>query len=203
MRAEITTSCKSVNTRYTRLNLLGWAMLCPHAIELLWHGSTPLTQPSYSTADESKELHDRLRDIVDNVLKSMNTGIISREVEYKLNIGFLKDDELLCARSKADLLYTIKHGKDLMNLYIDVSSTRINVAKPWQVLLRGIAMYYEWRLPVGIIIVSPEKIRYKLLEDEDQKKILRRINKKLENLEPHPNLCSLCELVDYCPHKAI
>lgn len=189
--------------RYTRLNLLGWAMLCPHAIDLLWHGSTPLGQPNYPTADESSAKHDRLRNVVERVLDSSGMRVISRLVEYQHKVGFIKKDEILCARSKADIIYIIKTRRGLMNIYIEIASTRINVAKPWQALLRGIALYYEWRLPTAIIIISPEKIMYKILEDSDQERILARINRNYENFEPSPNLCSLCELANYCPYKVI
>ena len=206
MRAEITTSCRSASTRYTRLNLLGWAMLCPHAMELLWHGSTPLPQPSYPTADESKSLHDRLKKIVDDTIRSVGSRdarIISSMREYQHEIGFRRDDTLLCAKSKADLVYTISASGRLMNVYVEVTSTKINIVKPWQTLLRGVALYYEWRLPVGAIIVAPDKIMYKLIEDTDQDKILRMLKRSGNNYEPSPNLCSLCELASYCPYKVI
>ena len=203
MKATITTSCRSGDTRYTRLNLLGWAMLCPHAMDLLWHGSTPLGQPNYPTADESSAKHDRLREVVEQAFNSPDMRIISRLVEYQHMIGFIKKDEILCARSKADLIYILKTRYGLMNTYIEIASTRINIAKPWQALLRGIALYYEWRLPTAIIIVSPYKIMYKLLRDHDQEKVLARINRGYEDFEPTPNLCSLCELANYCPYRAI
>ncbi len=203
MRAEITTSCRSVNTRYTRLNLLGWAMLCPYAMDLLWHGSTPLSQPDYPTADESSMKHNRLREIVDGIFNSLGMQIISRLVEYQHSIGVSRRDELLCARSKADLIYILKTMNGLTNIYVEISSTRINVAKPWQALLRGIALYYELRLPTAIIIISPYKIMYKLLENSDQEKILYKINHSIEGFKPTPNLCSLCELASYCPYRVI
>ena len=94
-------------------------------------------------------------------------------------------------------------GGKLVSLYVEVSSTKINVAKPWQAILRGIALYYEMRLPVGVIIVSPEKIMYKLLEDRDQRNVLSRLRRSSEDFEPNPNLCSLCELASQCIFRAI
>ena len=88
-------------------------------------------------------------------------------------------------------------------MYVEVSSARINVAKPWQALLRGIGLYYERRIPVGIVIVSPAKIMYKLLEDSDQQVVLTRLNRPSDGFEANPNLCSLCELLGYCPYKVI
>ena len=206
MRAEITTLCRSEGSRYTRLNLLGWAMLCPHAMELLWHGSTPLIQPSYPTGDESKGLHDEFKRIVDEALRSTSirgVKIIDGMREYWHEIGFRRDDMVLCARSKADLVYMASVSGKLMNIYVEVSSTRINIAKPWQALLRGIALYYEWRLPVGVVIVAPDKIMYKLVENADQDEILRRLKRTSNGYNPNPNLCSLCELANYCPHRVI
>jgi len=203
LRAGITTSCRSANTRYTRLNLLGWAMLCPYAMELLWHGSTPLVQPDYPTADESKKLHSMVMNSVAEVVESLQARLLSAEREYQQVLGFIREDARLCAISKADIVYTMNIGDQLFTLYVEVSSTRINVAKPWQALLRAISLYYERRIPVGIVIVSPEKIMYKLLEDNDQDKVLKRIHRSPRDFNPNPNLCSLCELQQYCPYKVI
>ncbi len=204
MRDEITISCRSVDTRYTRLNLLGWAMLCPHALELLVHGSTPSSPPPYPTADEMESLHEHIKRIVMNTINSakiLRDNIISVESEYRHTLGLRVGDVVLCANSRADLVYTLKIGRDLVTLYVEVTA-RLHVVKPWQALLRGIALYYERRLPVWVVIVSPETIMYKLLEDEDQNEILRRARRSREDA-PSPNLCSLCELAHFCPYKAV
>ena len=205
LRAEITTSCKSENTRYTRLNLLGWAALCPRAAELLWHDSTPLSHPGYPTAEESKDVHDSLVELISTNINKITkkNQLVDYKREYEHFIGLIKDGVLLCARSKADLVYTLNLEGSLFTLYVEASSSRINVAKPWQALLRGIALYYERRIPVGIIIVSPEKIMYKLLEDRDQEEVLKRLFRSAEGFKPSPNLCSLCELSHYCRYKVI
>lgn len=213
MMGKITTSCRREGSRYTRLNLLGWAMLCPHALNLLWHGSTPLDQPSYPTAEESKKPHDNLvrlvNDIFLDVVKPCSRGgrrkpcIVSGAREYDLVIGFRRGTEQLCALSKADLVYILDTGYGLMNLYIDVSSSSINRAKPWQVLLRATALYYESLIPVGVIIASPQKVMYKLLAKEDQKRIHEKIIDGKVSYKKDPNLCSLCELADYCPHREV
>jgi len=201
LRARITTSCRTAGSRYTRLNLLGWGILCPHARDLLWHGSTPLYPPEYPTADESKELHDWLVKQVDEALRHVASEPSVALREYWHELGIIKDGEVLCARSRADLIYLINLNGTTSIVYVEVSSTRLNPAKPWQALLRGIALYYEWGLPVGIVIVSPEKIMYKLLEDEDQTSIMRMLKRESEGFRPSPNLCSLCELRNYCPFK--
>jgi len=203
LRAGITTSCRSGDTRYTRLNLLGWAMLCPHAVELLWHGSTPLAQPGYPTADESRKLHSMVMGSVMSAVESLDARLLSVEREYQHTLGFTIGDARLCALSKADIVYTMNVGGRLFTLYVEVSSARINVAKPWQALLRAIALYYERRTPVGIAIVSPGKIMYKLLEDKDQDKVLERIRGGPGRRGPSPDLCSLCELQHYCPYRVI
>ena len=203
MRARITTSCRSGDSKYTRLNLLGWALLCPYAAELLWHGSTPLVQPDYPTADESRRLHDMVMRSVREAIESSGTSLVSVEVEYPHSIGIIGDDTGLCALSKADIVYTLNLKGGLFTLYVEVSSARINVAKPWQALLRAIALYYERRLPVGVVIVSPDRIMYKLLEDSDQDKVLSRAYRSPDGFNPHPNLCSLCELQQYCPYRVV
>jgi len=203
LRAEITTSCRSAATRYTRLNLLGWAMLCPHAMELLWHGSTPLAQPAYPTAEESMRLHRLLVEATASAVGSLGAQVASVEREHEHVLGLRRGEDLLCARSKADLVYTLRVGGSLLTLYVEVSSSRINVAKPWQALLRGIALYYERRLPVGVAIVSPERVMYKLVSDQDQDEILRRVRGGSEGFQPSPNLCSLCELQHYCPYRVV
>jgi len=203
LTARITTSCGTRDTRYTRLNLLGWSLLCPHARDIICHGSSPLQQPDYPTADESKRLHEELKDLIGNIIIDvLGDSIISSETEHEHEVGVLSGDCFMCAKSKADLVYTIKAGKTLSTLYIEASS-RINVAKPWQALLRGIALYYERRLPVGVVIVSPGKIMYKLISQEDQDKVLKMMDRVSEYYTPNPNLCSLCELANYCPFKAI
>lgn len=206
MRAGITTSCKSADTRYTRLNLLGWALLCPHARDLLLHGSTPIGAWGYPTAEEAGQHHETLKSIVledvRQAIKYAGLNPVSYSVEYKHEIAVLRDDTWVCARSKADIVYTIAGGSDLYTLYIE-TSTRIHAAKPWQALLRGLALYYERRLPTWIIIVSPTEIMYKILEERDQVIILKLINRDSEGFEPNPNLCSLCDLSHYCPYKVI
>jgi len=211
LRAEITTSCRSENTKYIRLNMLGWALLCPYARDLIWHGAIPFHQPDYPTADESKALHEELRNQVNSIFEDGQIiRILNVEKEYEHSIGiWLRPSEnkgrdtFVCAKSKADLVYTAWSGKRLFTLYTEVSSTRINVVKPWQAILRGISLYYERRLPVGIIIVSPEKIMYKLLNDGDQTRVLSLINIPSDDYPSNPNLCSLCELIKSCPFRAI
>ena len=211
LRDEITTSCATGSTRYTRLNLLGWAMLCPHALELLVHGSSP-HEIWYPTAEEAKDVHEHLRRYIEEevnnivkVLRSENIAIVSLEPEYEHRLGIRIGDTLLCANSKADLVYTlsVKEGAEesLVTLYIEVS-TRLHVAKPWQALLRGLALYYERRLPVWIVLVSPEKLMYKQLSDEDQEEMVRRVLGK-KKISPSPNICSLCELIHFCPYREV
>ncbi|MCE4601377.1 MAG: hypothetical protein F7C38_07465 [Desulfurococcales archaeon] len=204
MRARITTSCKSEDSRYTRLNLLGWALLCPHARDLLWHGITPLEQPLYPTAEESKSQHKVLKKLVDEHLNAfLGDRILATYPEYEHVLGIYRGDDLLCARSKADLVYNVKLGKTLATLYVEIASSRINVAKPWQAILRAIALYYELRLPVIVMIVSPFKIMYKVVEDRDQVALLKLVDKPSSNFEANSNLCSLCELASQCPYRVI
>lgn len=180
--------------------MLGWGLLCPFAMDLLWHGAIPLHIPEYPTAEEYKDLHERLKKIVDASLG--NIGIISRQVEHELIICFFRGDEELCSNSKADLVYTVASKNTLMTLYIEVAGSRINVVKPWQALLRGISLYYERRLPVGVVIVSLEKIMYKIVSEIDQVKVLSRLRAGREGFNPQPSLCSLCELHQFCSQRA-
>lgn len=212
MRAEITTWCRTGGTRSTRLNLLGWAALCPHASELLWHGSAPLWQPGYPTASESKQGHERLVQAVENAfshaLDSLGYQTVAVFREYEHYVGLSRRSsggsaETLCASSRADLVYILHTPGGLVTAYVEVSSTRINVAKPWQALLRGVGLYYEFRLPVWLFLVSPAEVRYKLLDDRDQRELLRRLQRSGEGFEPSPDLCSLCELAHYCPYKVV
>jgi hypothetical protein len=179
-------------------------MLCSHALELLVHGSTPQTPPLYPTADESRELHEYLKKAViwatNEAVKLAGGTVVSMEPEYEHRLGIKIGDSMLCANSKADLVYTVKFGRSLVTLYVE-ATTRIHAAKPWQALLRGIALYYERSLPVWIIIASPNNIQYKLLEDRDQDKILRSI--RGGRTPPSPNTCSLCELAHFCPYRAV
>lgn len=204
MRDEITTSSRSGDTRYTRLNLLGWAMICPYALELLIHGSTPRNPIQYPTADESRRLHEYMKNRVIDAISSVRLtrgAIVSVEPEYEHRLCMRIDDVLICANSRADIVFTLRMGEALTTLYVEVT-TRIHVVKPWQAILRGITLYYERRLPVWIVIVSPETIMYKLLEDKDQSEILRKTRRRA-NTAPSSNLCSLCELVHLCPYKTI
>ena len=206
MRAGITTSCRSEGTRYTRLNLLGWALLCPHARDLLWHGVTPLEPHPYPTSEESRPLHDELKSIVAEearkAIRDAGLRVVAVETEYSHQIGLAREDEWVCGVSKADIVYTVARGRRLYTLYVEVA-TRIHVAKPWQALLRGIALYYEWRLPTWVILVSPEEVRYKALEDRDQDRILAKLNLPSDDSSPRPDLCSLCELAHYCPYRVV
>jgi len=218
LRAEITTSCRIESTRYTRINRLGWAILCPYANYLNWHGSIPLEEPKYPTGDELRSIHDKIVTLVDSVFEYTNKyRIIARWREMELYLAFRKKIventyENLCAKGKADLVYLIKAGHKLILIYIDIASTRINVAKPWQIILRGLSLYYMFRIPVGLIIISPNKFMYKLLSNRDQKQVLKKIMSQLviddnkismEEDKANPNLCSLCELAHYCPWRSI
>ncbi len=205
MRAEITTSCRSAGTRYTRLNLLGWALLCPHARELLWHGSTPLEPPEYPTAREAKRAHESLRRAAAEALEALfGSRLVGDGGEYAHELGVVGEDgSILCARSKADLVYVASLGGRPALLYVE-AATRIHVAKPWQALLRGVGLYYEWRLPVAVLIVSPCRLMYKVVDDRDQALLLRRLRGgEGGGWEPSPELCSLCELSGYCPYRVI
>ncbi|NAZ12302.1 MAG: hypothetical protein GU361_06255 [Desulfurococcales archaeon] len=226
MRGEITTSCRKENTRFTRLNLLGWAMLCPYALELIRHGSTPLEKPYYPTAEESKDWHETLKKIVKHAFgdRYIENSLLSIQFELEHELGIQLADESICAKSKQDVfalvktrnskdkepdqkchmlsLVKTKNSEDIFALYIELAS-RINIAKPWQALLRGIFLYYSLRLPVGIVIVSPEKIMYKVLTYEDQDAILSCLHRSTERFEPRQNLCSLCELASFCPARAL
>ena len=211
LRGEITTSCRRENTRFTRLNLLGWAILCPYALELIRHGSTPLEKPYYPTAEESKDWHDALKKIVKNAFNndpSIKNSLLSIQFEDKAELehelGIQLADESICAKSKQDVFALVKtrNSKDIFALYIELAS-RINIAKPWQALLRGIFLYYSLRLPVGIVIVSPEKIMYKVLTDKDQSAIMSCLHRSTEGFEPQQNLCSLCELASFCSARAL
>ena len=208
LTARITTSCPSENTRYTRLNLLGWAALCPYARDLLWHGSTPIQPCQYPTGEEADEAHKALLDgitgAIAEAVEDSGYRLVKHWREYKLSLTILRGEEKLCARSKADLVLLIgaPSSRSLRILYVE-AATRIHVAKPWQVLLRGLALYYQYRLPVWLAIVSPEKIMYKELTGKDQDKILRALNRDSSGYQPSPNLCSLCELAHQCPYKAI
>jgi hypothetical protein len=182
-------------------------MLCPYALELIRHGSSPLEKPYYPTAEESKDWHEALKKIVkeafdDIRIKNSLLSKLNTEFEHELGIQFA--DELICAKSKQDVfaLVKTKNSKDIFALYIELAS-RINIAKPWQALLRGISLYYSLRLPVGIVIVSPEKIMYKVLTDEDQSAIMSCLHRSTEGFEPRQNLCSLCELASFCPARAL
>lgn len=204
MRGEITTPCKKGSSRYTSLNLLGWALNCPYAIELLMHGSTPLEIPVYPTAEESgkphKDLVEAIKDNEKDIFPSW-AKIIYSEEEYQHEIQIAKGDSSLCARSKADLVYVVATGKGPMVIYIEVASSRIDSTKPLQALLRGIALYYEYKIPVGVVIVSPGEIRFKLVTDKDQKEIMGRINRDPTGYQVKKELCSLCSLSRYCPYR--
>jgi len=206
LRGEITTSCRRENTRFTRLNLLGWAMLCPYALELIRHGSTPLEKPYYPTAEESKDWHEALKKIVKEAFRDryIKNSLLSIQFEFEHELGIQLADESICAMSKQDIFALVKtrNSKDIFALYIELAS-RINIAKPWQALLRGIFLYYSLRLPVGIVIVSPEKIMYKVLTDEDQSAILTKLHRSTDGFEPQQNLCSLCELASFCPARTL
>ncbi|MGC9187506.1 MAG: hypothetical protein ACP5GN_07475 [Fervidicoccaceae archaeon] len=195
------------------MNLLGWAMVCPYAMKLLWHGTIPLDIAVYPTAEESKHRHDMFGMIVEDQIRSGIFNIIDEKHEYEHGICFQNGEDELCARSKADYVYlgTLERTRSknrLITIYLEISSSRINVAKPWQAILRGISLYYERRIPVGIIIVSPERMMFKILDDQDQRKVIKRINAGLrrdaeENWASSSNLCSLCELLHYCPYRLI
>lgn len=204
LRAEITTSCRSAGTRYTRLNLLGWAMLCPHALTLLLHGGEPFTRFDYPTADESRISHHRLQATVHNIIKNLiKRKIITARVEYDHSIEITIEGIRLCARSRADLVYIIQYRGKFVTIYVEISSTRINVAKPYQTILRAIGLYYQYRHPVIIIMVSPSEIRYKILSAKDQERIVQILHKRAKQTKVHQNLCSLCELAQYCPNRTI
>uniref|UniRef100_A0A7C1I4N1 Uncharacterized protein n=1 Tax=Fervidicoccus fontis TaxID=683846 RepID=A0A7C1I4N1_9CREN len=181
-------------------------MLCPYAVELIRHGSTPLEKPYYPTAEESKDWHEALKKIVKEALGNpyIRNSLLSIQYEFEHELGIQFADGLICAKSKQDVfaLVRTRNSKDIFALYIELAS-RINIAKPWQALLRGIFLYYSLRLPVGIVIASPEKIIYKVLTDEDQSDILLRLHRPTEGFEPRQNLCSLCELASFCSARAL
>lgn len=201
--------CRRENTKYSRMNLLGWSILCPAAAELNWSGTIPFEQPIYPTADELKRLHGNIVERVESSIQRIipeNSKIISlmKEKQVKLSFTDHKSGDQLCGIGKIDLALVLKHGNHEVIIYFEVSSTRIHVAKPWQALLKSIALYHEYRLPIITVIVSIEKIKYKLLSSRDYYTIINKIySKPKEDFSPNPNMCSLCELVHYCPHRGI
>ena len=182
--------------------------MCPHARDILWHGSTPLQPYQYPTGEEASKDHENLlhkaEDAALGALEDSGLRLARYWREYELNLTITRDGEKLCARSKADLVIMAgkPSGRGLLLLYVE-AATRIHAAKPWQALLRGIALYYRYRVPTWIILVSPDRIMYKLLAEEDQGKILKKLNRSSSSHEPSPNLCSLCELAHQCPYKVI
>lgn len=188
------------------MNMLGWALLCPYARDIIWHGSVPLYLPKYPTGEEAKPIHENMKKIIlediPYIIEHVNLELLNYEQEYTHSLCISRNEETVCANSKADIVLYVASRRSIYTLYIEITS-RIHVVKPWQALLRGIGLYYEKRLPVWIIIASPEEIRYKILTEQDQQKVLKTINRSSENYKPAPNLCSLCELSQYCPYRAV
>ena len=186
--------------------MLGWALICPYAGELLKHGVVPYEAPLYDTGEEAEHQHEKLKRLVDHIMESLlrkNGILINAEQGYQHEISITVNDIVLCGRSKADLVYTFETRKRLYTVYVDVA-TRIHIVKPWQVILRGISLYYEKRIPVWLVIVSPWRIMYKVLGEEDQIKVLKRLSGKyMEGFQPSPNLCSLCEFIHHCPYRVL
>ncbi|PLJ78582.1 MAG: hypothetical protein B7L53_01160 [Thermofilum sp. NZ13] len=177
-------------------------------MDLLREGAAPLLSPEYPTASESKSKHEQMKKYIKNVVENLQSSqfkILDSSEEYRLQLGVKSRGVWLCAGSSADivLITAMTTFESPLVLYVEVTSSKINIAKPWQTLLRGLALYYERRLPVGMIIVSPREVRYKLLCEKDQLKVLKLLNRTGARVEPSPNLCSLCELASFCPSKAI
>ncbi len=207
------------------MNLLGWAMLCPAASHLLWHGSTPRETPEYPTARELSEAHSKLLDRVEEVL--FNTrGCLDVKARFRedrdaeqtmLTISIAKrvDDNKtvnktvsLCARGRGDLIVVARarlRGEWRPIVFYVEAATRVHIAKPPQTLLKMIAVYQKYRLPTAGLIVSPEKIGYRALRPDDilqvEKLLLR--EKIPPGFKGHPNMCSLCELSHDCPWRGI
>lgn len=209
MTAKTSTWSARGGTRYTRVNQLGWAVLCPAAAELVWHGSTPLPslEPGYPTGEESRQLHDKLKRAVDQAVRevlkySVGAWIVRSWEEKEVAACIHRENAALCARGRCDLTYLARINSLLLLINVDVSSARVNPAKPWQTAIRSIALYHEYRVPVTMIIVSPDTLMYKPLLQADYDRVVARIarERSLEGFEPSPSLCSLCELRHYCPH---
>ncbi len=189
--------------------MMGWSILCPAAAELNWSGTIPLEQPIYPTADELKKLHDNIVEKIESNIQKIipeNSKIIRTMKEKQVTLSFTdtKNNDQLCAVGKIDLAVVLKIKGYETIIYFEVSSTRIHVAKPWQTLLKSLALYHEYRLPIIPIIVSIGKIKYKILCPRDYYTIINKIySRPREDFTPNPNMCSLCELIHYCPYRGI
>lgn len=193
-------------------------MLCPVARELVKRGVMPFPamEHPYQTGEEYKTRHDRFKDIVHSSI----VGLLDREGmlvsswrEMETCMTLLLGEAEIPVFGKADIVVLAKTKAGLLMYYVEVSSTKINVAKPYQTYFRALSLYYRLRIPVAIIIVSPYEVRYRHLTDIidiDRKgrvwrleQLLRAYSKSLdlEELRPaNPNLCSLCDLRQFCPH---
>lgn len=216
MMRGMSSYCRTKNLKSisTTMNTLGWGVLCPEAMELIKMGATQLSKPTYPTGNMQKKPHDKIVELIEDLMPEVLEELgqesidLGREKETDLLIH-LEKDLYLCSYGKADLVYLVKNNagileKNILLLYIEVSSTKINVAKPYQAILRGISLYYRYHLPVAIVVVSPTKVCGKLLRNKDSNFIYKRIKRSVDDyFKPNPNLCSLCELSHFCPLRMI
>ena len=206
MRDKISLSCGKGNTRYFNLSIIGWATVCPYARDLLIHGTIPVKY-YYPTAEELKETHDLLKSGILGALfvikNSSNMNIASIYQEYEQEIGLKIKHTKVCARSKADIyVILIRNRLGIVNVYIE-AATRISKVKKNVVILRGIWFFYKTFRPVILIIVSPKIILYKILNNNDQNRLIRNLNSSPVGFNPSPELCSICDFSSFCPYRVI
>jgi len=126
----------------------------------------------------------RLKRTVERVLSESSNIWDLFNIRGRRKIGIWLGRRLVCAEFEADLTYSVKQGDLLYTLYVDVSPSDPDETELLTALLHGLVLYYERRLPVGVIVVSPTKVMYKLLNRADQKRILRFLLNALTSSPP-------------------
>ncbi len=188
---SVTPSC---NSRSVSLEALTWAILCKHAFEMLLQNPAPALKQQ-SDNYEARFLEETVADVIRAIFDKFTIAYVENEHEYRL--GLKKGNKQLCAIFTG-LVYTLNVKGSLVTLHIE-QVAKLDKARLLKTLVKGLALYYERRLPVWIIIISQNTIKFKILSDKDRENMLDRLHEK----PPPPGTCNICDLASFCPHKSI
>lgn len=222
MTARISKKCGTDTSRSIRTNLLAWTLLCPTARYIVASGLQPLEHergpPYHRVVPLMKEEHEKVKNtalqLLHETLENLGFNITAVIREHWTCMEFKTPMKNITIPGRADtVILAHKHRIGRVLVYMEASSTEdVKPVKRLQTTLRALALYYTYRIPVWMTIVSLQELHYSPLTDTVEHPFnntsirLSRLPQLFKPVDlektrpPGPGICSLCDLRSVCPH---